>query len=552
MSSAVISRDMAETVTRVTKEGRKLTYVLTVIQQPERARACGSGAKSSADRRPVDPPPVVELRIFEGEAKNDITFSYNANFFLFATLESARPIIHGRVQQATQQIPVLTGMPVSGMAYLDRPSEAGYFIFPDLSVRHEGKYRLSFNLYEETKESKDEDAEQAPDSHAKATAAPQTPNGSFDWRIEVKSAPFTVFSAKKFPGLAESTILSRTVAEQGCRVRIRRDVRMRRREGKAGGEYDEFEGDEYRRARTETPAESADYSRNRSASNTSIDRPSYDQHRRASGESYPGHQYPPGYSGPTSAPQHPASYLPFGGQSGQQPQFQTPQLAQPAPHVQNQSPYLTAAPQYHQGTQYRPQPSPSSYPYQDRQHYAQYPAPRDGYEGEFRRPSLNYGPTSQPTNSQYATSDQDSNRPQNVYQGYPSRAEPPVLAPLKLNPAPAIEPKYESVSSPVGPLSGSRNVNSLPSPGYQERPNYSSFPSTSTLPDQRVGAKRSFDTVFSGSAYNQPLHNGMRPSSSHAVSSGYNDNEEISLAAFTMQYRRADGTPQNRELPALQ
>jgi hypothetical protein len=29
----------------MTAEGRKLTYVLTVIQQPERARACGSGAK---------------------------------------------------------------------------------------------------------------------------------------------------------------------------------------------------------------------------------------------------------------------------------------------------------------------------------------------------------------------------------------------------------------------------------------------------------------------------------------------------------------------------
>ena len=47
---------------------------------------------------------------------------------------------------------------------------------------------------------------------------------SFDWRMEVKSDLFTVYSAKKFPGLAESTNLSRTVAEQGCRVRIRRDV----------------------------------------------------------------------------------------------------------------------------------------------------------------------------------------------------------------------------------------------------------------------------------------------------------------------------------------
>jgi Velvet factor len=45
MSAVVPSREPGETVTRVTKEGRKLTYKLTVIQQPERARACGSGAK---------------------------------------------------------------------------------------------------------------------------------------------------------------------------------------------------------------------------------------------------------------------------------------------------------------------------------------------------------------------------------------------------------------------------------------------------------------------------------------------------------------------------
>ena len=56
--------------------------------------------------------------------------------------------------------PVLTGMPVSGMAYLDRPQEAGYFLFPDLSVRHEGRYRLTFNLYEQTKDEKDMDADE--------------------------------------------------------------------------------------------------------------------------------------------------------------------------------------------------------------------------------------------------------------------------------------------------------------------------------------------------------------------------------------------------------
>ncbi|KKA27479.1 hypothetical protein TD95_001990 [Thielaviopsis punctulata] len=218
------------TFERRTKGGRTLRYKLTILQQPERARACGAGSKSAADRRPVDPPPVVELLIFDitnGQEK-DITFSYNVNFFLFATLEHARTMAHGRVQTPAASPPVLTGMPVSGMAYLDRPSVAGYFLFPDLSVRHEGRYRLSFNLYEEIKEAGDADLEPCEKPND------VNHNPSFDWRMEIKSQAFIVYSAKKFPGLTESTLLSRTVADQGCRVRIRRDVRMRRRETKGG------------------------------------------------------------------------------------------------------------------------------------------------------------------------------------------------------------------------------------------------------------------------------------------------------------------------------
>ena len=43
------------------------------------------------------------------------------------------------------------------MSYLERPAAAGYFIFPDLSVRHEGRYRLKFTLFEETKDPNDMD-----------------------------------------------------------------------------------------------------------------------------------------------------------------------------------------------------------------------------------------------------------------------------------------------------------------------------------------------------------------------------------------------------------
>ena len=38
-------------------------YQLTVRQEPKQARMCGVGGK--ADRRPIDPPPIVQLRVID-------------------------------------------------------------------------------------------------------------------------------------------------------------------------------------------------------------------------------------------------------------------------------------------------------------------------------------------------------------------------------------------------------------------------------------------------------------------------------------------------------
>lgn len=38
-------RDVINRIHRVTRENRSLWYQMTVLQQPERARACGSGSK---------------------------------------------------------------------------------------------------------------------------------------------------------------------------------------------------------------------------------------------------------------------------------------------------------------------------------------------------------------------------------------------------------------------------------------------------------------------------------------------------------------------------
>ena len=115
LSTIPCSNETKNTAHRTTKDGRRIRYEMQVIQQPERARACGSGAKSSADRRPVDPPPIVELRIYEND--QDVTFAYNANFFLHASLENARPIAPGRTAPSISGTPVLTGTPVAGMVH---------------------------------------------------------------------------------------------------------------------------------------------------------------------------------------------------------------------------------------------------------------------------------------------------------------------------------------------------------------------------------------------------------------------------------------------------
>ncbi|RMZ92432.1 hypothetical protein DV736_g342, partial [Chaetothyriales sp. CBS 134916] len=218
---------------RITVDNRRLKYVLNVLQQPQKARACGNGPRASSDRRPVDPPPVVQLKVFDTtEGEKDVTMNYDSGFMLYASLEVARPIANGRMHSPPHP-PVLTGVAVASAAYLERPNgPSGYFIFPDLSVRHEGWYRLKFSLFEAIKHPQDADCDRPFNQSADAVPGREikiVQHQSMANRIEVSSTPFQVFSAKKFPGLEMSTDVSVALAQQGCRVRIRRDIRQRKR-----------------------------------------------------------------------------------------------------------------------------------------------------------------------------------------------------------------------------------------------------------------------------------------------------------------------------------
>lgn len=433
---------------------------------------------AASDRRPVDPPPVVELKVFDitYPEKRDITFSYNANFFLSASLEiDPPPSPQSRNAQSlpANQAPVLTGAPIAGMAYLDRPKQAGYFIFPDLSVRHEGKYRLRFDLFEEIKNLRDREPIPYNATEAERRDADAS---SFDWRLITMSSPFQVYSAKKFPGLAESTSLSRLVAEQGCRVRIRRDVRMRRRDNKARASIDNAD-DRTGSRRTLTPQAPVHevIPRPRSVSQGSIGQLSSGGHRRPSDQNDQ-RAYLQSYTSMSNPPAQPPSqyYAP-------PPQYRQQQLApQPQPGPSSQYRYAAPPPpapavatprqqppppsqSYYQPEYYRP-PPPSGNIYNQepprsqhdaeakaRDEYKRSTHPTQSYDDYNRRSSAAYGPP--PTTSQYSGYSRNGSvayppTPQSYSNSIPPVRTPTTLAPLQMR-MPPIEPKYDNQPPPA-------------------------------------------------------------------------------------------------------
>ncbi|KAI0743039.1 velvet factor-domain-containing protein, partial [Daedaleopsis nitida] len=196
-------------------------YELTMRQEPKQARMCGVGA----DRRPIDPPPIVQLRVVDPTARRPQSsssrasspdslavpsaqsFLQNPYYFMFACL--AKPDedveLHWLKDGKTR---CTTGSVVSSLYHLkdseNQNTDAGFFVFPDLSVRTEGSYRLKLTLYE-------------------------TVGNTVYFCKSIFSAPFYVYTAKKFPGMEESTPLSCSLADQGIKIRIRKDIRVRKR-----------------------------------------------------------------------------------------------------------------------------------------------------------------------------------------------------------------------------------------------------------------------------------------------------------------------------------
>jgi velvet factor protein len=112
----------------------------------------------------------------------------------------------GETHEETVDGNKLSGSIVSSLHRLRNTEnrDVGYFVFADMYPKDPGEYRLLFTLYEMAREG----------------------SPSFVELATIESASFPVWPIKSFPGLKQSTYLTRAISDQGVRVRLRKDSRQ--------------------------------------------------------------------------------------------------------------------------------------------------------------------------------------------------------------------------------------------------------------------------------------------------------------------------------------
>ncbi|KAJ2551814.1 hypothetical protein EV175_003550, partial [Coemansia sp. RSA 1933] len=101
------------------------------------------------DRRPIDPPPIIQLIIHDPLDPFSQSYTTSPAFIMQAVLmdeDGKTTLRHIKGHRAM----AMSGSMVSPLHTLRDTSMAqgAYFVFSDLSVRMEGSFRLRFELYE--------------------------------------------------------------------------------------------------------------------------------------------------------------------------------------------------------------------------------------------------------------------------------------------------------------------------------------------------------------------------------------------------------------------
>ncbi|KAG0041928.1 hypothetical protein BGZ83_001148 [Gryganskiella cystojenkinii] len=197
--------------TEITNIASSSKYVLTIRQQPQRAKVCGLKER---DRRPIDPPPIVQIKLADPASDRNKDYLQSPYLFMCCNLVHADDP-NGEIVAPAHR--ALAGTVVSSLNRLKDVdnSDGGFFVFGDMSVRIEGHFRLRFTLFELIE-------------------------GQVVHVMTSLSNALMVYPSKTFPGMSESTFLSRSFSDQGVRIRIRKDHHVKPKKAQS----DENEGEE--------------------------------------------------------------------------------------------------------------------------------------------------------------------------------------------------------------------------------------------------------------------------------------------------------------------
>ncbi|KAK4514907.1 Tim44 domain-containing protein [Mucor velutinosus] len=171
-------------------------FILKIRQQPVQTRL---STNNERDRRTLDPPPIVQIELDNSNAQETQDFLQNP--YLFMSVSLVNPSTHEDIVHSTQN--TLSGQTSSSMYKLKdiNNHDGGFFVFGDLSVKLEGQFRLKFSMFE------------------------ISTYGATNLK-SIYSNVFQVYPSKTFPGVLESTFLSRSFSDQGVRIRIRKEHRV--------------------------------------------------------------------------------------------------------------------------------------------------------------------------------------------------------------------------------------------------------------------------------------------------------------------------------------
>ncbi|KAF8597546.1 hypothetical protein BDV93DRAFT_610318 [Ceratobasidium sp. AG-I] len=256
--------------------GRIIRFQLYEYQKPDVGRKF-----AKRDRRPVDPPPVIRLRLFEvtdegtpNEREQELhaesidVSGLVAHVDLFAVHPSEGIVrAHG-----TEDLPPGTAGPSSNIpnprsaiersgqvsSHHEEPTEEGrivvdegailtsavfgssfvhavqvldisgehviLFVFADLSVKLEGLFVYRYRCF---------------DLFSRVAGSEDIPIAA-----ELFSGVFEIYSTKEFPGLQASTPLTKHLGLWGVRVNLRETSRRRKGKGQANGDDEEEDEDE--------------------------------------------------------------------------------------------------------------------------------------------------------------------------------------------------------------------------------------------------------------------------------------------------------------------